>query len=74
MNSGNPPYKAAQNGHTQLAQVLLDAGAEINAKGYNNETALYVAARYGHVDMVKLLVAKALIGVLKTRRRRRHTT
>lgn len=64
-SKGNTPlHVAALHGEVAAAQVLLDAGADINAK---NHYAPYVPAEYGavfstsnHVDPVVLLDAKGL--------------
>ncbi|KAL2687094.1 hypothetical protein Neosp_004646 [[Neocosmospora] mangrovei] len=39
-----------------IAQMLLEAGADASARGYQDETPLMVAARSGNVDLVKLLL------------------
>jgi ankyrin repeat protein len=55
-----PLQLAAQNGFAGVAAALLGAGAEIDAEDGNGRTALGLAAREGHVAMVKLLLeAKA---------------
>jgi len=57
VNKGCPLYYAAQNGHLQVARVLLHAGAEPNRfRVGQTPSPLLAAARGGHVDMVKLLV------------------
>ena len=53
---------AAANGHASTAQILLDHGAEIDAKNKVGETASWLAARNGHQTVSKL------IGIEKTRR------
>ena len=40
----------------EIAQYLLDKGANINAKTRNGWTALMYASSYGYLDMVKFLV------------------
>lgn len=40
----------------EIAQYLLDKGANINAKTRNGWTALMYASDYGYLDMVKFLV------------------
>lgn len=50
-------YAASYSGNKELVQYLIDKGADPNAKTSGNETALHRAARGGHLDVVKLLVA-----------------
>ena len=47
---------AAQEGHTAVVDLLLAAGASVNACPLSNATALYNAANGGHVDVVQRLV------------------
>ena len=48
---------AAHNGQSGVVQVLLDAGADINASDNDGWTALIYAARYGRSKIVDLLIA-----------------
>ncbi len=53
----SPLTLAACGGHTELAKLLIDRGAnieEVNDEGY---TPLMEAAREGHEDMVALLLS-----------------
>jgi uncharacterized protein len=50
-------YGACRNGHTAVAAVLLERGADVNAKGILGGTALHWAAINGHKDTVAFLVA-----------------
>lgn len=58
---GNTPlYLAVRNGHTETTKLLLDNGAEVNARqcprctmGY---TPLHLAARDGHILIAELLL------------------
>jgi hypothetical protein len=43
-------------GHTECAQLLIDHGADVNAKSIRGSSALSVAAQKGHLSCVKLLV------------------
>jgi len=50
-------YAACRNGHTEVAEVLLARGADVNAKGILGGTALHWAAINGHKKTVAFLVA-----------------
>ena len=48
---------AARHGRTEVVELLVDAGADMNICNINTKwTALYVAAEQGHTELVKLLV------------------
>jgi hypothetical protein len=47
---------AAYNGNVEIARLLLQNGAEVNAKGNYGSTPLHWAAIHGHVDILHLLV------------------
>ncbi|KAI1667999.1 Ankyrin repeat domain protein [Pyrenophora tritici-repentis] len=47
---------AAENGQLQMVQLLLDAGAEVNAQGGHYGNALYAASFGGHEQIVKTLL------------------
>lgn len=53
---GTPLLWAAMEGHIETIEVLLTAGAQINARNAWNRTPLHVAARFGHVCVVRLLI------------------
>ena len=55
-------HQAAISGDTILAQRLISAGADVNARDYDDRTALmnaviYGHTRYGHTRIVPLLIA-----------------
>jgi ankyrin repeat protein len=52
-----PLHHAADGGHREAAQLLLDAGADPNLVEELFYTAISLAARRGDLDMVKLLLA-----------------
>jgi hypothetical protein len=47
---------AALGGHAEAAALLIAHGADINARDYKSETALYMAADKGHAAVVKILL------------------
>lgn len=53
----NAFYAACRNGHTEIAALLLERGADINAKGVFGGTGLHWAAINGHKDTVAFLMA-----------------
>jgi len=53
-----PILRAASDGHTDVVELLLDAGCNVNAIGAYNETLLHKAAYSGSVDLVNLLLSR----------------
>ncbi|KAG4025794.1 hypothetical protein MFRU_050g00120 [Monilinia fructicola] len=53
-------HYAASNGHVEVAEMLIEAGAgaSINQSNYDHSTPLDLAARKGHEKIVKLLLEK----------------
>ena len=49
-------HLAAQKGHVDVAKVLVENGADVNAIDGFGQTTLHLAAFYGHVDVAKVLV------------------
>ena len=49
---------AAKKGYPRIARILIAAKANINTtKPSNDKTPLHLAAKYGHLDVVKVLIA-----------------
>ena len=48
-----PLFVACQQGHVDVARLLLDNGAEVDRNG---ATPLFVACQNGHVDAARLLL------------------
>jgi ankyrin repeat protein len=46
---------ASQIGHTGVIRALLAGKADVNAKAGNGATALMLASKYRHQEVVKLL-------------------
>ena len=51
-----PLHYAATGGHVQIAKLLLDESAYIDAESPNGSTPLMMAARYGSTELVMLLI------------------
>jgi ankyrin len=51
-------HDAAYSGRTDVAKVLLDQRADINALASDGYTPLFLAVRRGHTDMIKLLLER----------------
>ncbi|GLB45326.1 hypothetical protein LshimejAT787_2100860 [Lyophyllum shimeji] len=62
LESNTPLYRAADNGHGEVVQVLLEHGADINAKDIDGKTALHgAAAAWSSLAVVRLLLEKGAI-------------
>ena len=58
-NDGMTPlHIACQNGHTRIAELLLDRGADINHKNTEGSTPLNLAIKAGCKGTVTLLLSK----------------
>ncbi|XP_059165347.1 ankyrin repeat and KH domain-containing protein mask-like [Physella acuta] len=56
-NGIRPLALAAASGRCNIVQLLLDNGADVNGRDkYDKMTALMHAAKYGHKDVIKLLM------------------
>ena len=55
-NGGTALHWAAHNNHADVVQVLIDAGADIEARDNTGYSPLHFACRSGSLDTVKLLV------------------
>ena len=53
-----PIHFAATSGNVEIARILLDAGADIDAGDSDNSTALGVAAMRGHAPLVGFLIER----------------
>lgn len=59
LRSGNitPLIAAAETGHKAMVELLLAHGANVNAPGNFDETALHEAARHGYLAVAEVLLA-----------------
>ena len=46
-------------GHAEVVHALLAAGADVNAKSFDGETAMSLATKGGFAEIVQLLKASA---------------
>ncbi len=51
-----PLIGAAANGHTEVAELLLQQGANVNARDNNGRSPLINAAAFGHTEVAELLL------------------
>ena len=49
---------ASLNGHAEVSRLLLDNGADINARGRLLMTSLHGPSYFGHLDVVRLLLQR----------------
>lgn len=52
----SPLHFAAAKGHTEIVNLLLEHGADVNIRNYCGQTALMQASRYGHWEVVQTLL------------------
>ena len=55
MQGVTPLHSAAHNGQTKLAKLLIDRGAEINAKMDNGRTPLFMAEEKDFTETAELI-------------------
>ena len=46
---------SSRSGHLDICRLLIDKGAQVEARNRYDRTPLHYAARYGHVEIVRLL-------------------
>ena len=52
-----PLQLAARYSHNEIVELLIDNGADVNAKDVNGNTPLHLAALFGRKEVVELLIA-----------------
>lgn len=58
-----PLLEAVFYGHPRVAEVLLAAGADVNARNADEMRALHLAAYRGNLDMVKVLLLQSRVHI-----------
>lgn len=53
-----PLHEACNHGWYEVAFRLVSSGANVNARGLDNDTPLHDAAANGHLKIIKLLVER----------------
>lgn len=66
--------KAASTCDTHMAKILLDCGADANDSWQDNRTPLHLAACYGHLSIIKLIITKANSAATELSSARHSTT
>ena len=56
MSGSTPLITAASFGKIEIAQKLIDAGANLTTKNNDGATALHTAAFFGRVEIVQMLI------------------
>ncbi|CAN0141621.1 unnamed protein product, partial [Chrysoparadoxa australica] len=51
-----PLHRAAKEGHLEIARLLVEKGAEVNAKGDAEWTPLHCSSFHGNLEVVQLLL------------------
>lgn len=55
-DESTPLHRAASMGHVQVASILIDHGADVNARTKDRSTPLHVASERGHLEFVRFLL------------------
>ena len=60
-NEKTPLHFAAQGGHREIVELLLEKGADVNVKNIASETPLHYAAAMSHKEIVELLITEGAV-------------
>ncbi|KPM38335.1 hypothetical protein AK830_g8228 [Neonectria ditissima] len=63
VDSSMPLFTAARYGNEGIVKLLVDKGADVNAKTSRDQTPLFPAVRWGHTAIVKLLLETGKVDV-----------
>ncbi len=55
-DDATPLYLASQGGHMEVAQMLIERGADVSAQGKYGNTPLHLALEYRHVEVAQMLI------------------
>lgn len=67
MGGSTPLISACLFGKTEMARLLIDAGADLNVQNNEGSTALHTAAFFCHAEIVKMLLAKGADRTIKNK-------
>ena len=67
MGGSSPLITAALFGRTEIAKLLIDAGADLSIQNNDGSTALHVAAFFCHPEIVKMLLKKGVDKAVKNK-------
>jgi len=56
-------HDAAQENNVTCTQLLIEAGCDINIQDVDGWTALYVAGKYGHTDIAKIILSSSDVNI-----------
>lgn len=63
----SPLHIAATDGHMEMAGLLMERGAEVDAKGHKEQTPLHWASRNGHLKVQTVLLSHGADPALRDR-------
>lgn len=67
LGGSSPLISASLFGKTEIAKLLIDAGADLNVRNNDGSTALLTAAFFGRPDIVQLLLKKGADKTIKNK-------